>query len=297
MNERSEQLTELVRRLEGFTPLDEVGRALQPLVRRITKRDDVKRMLSGATLGHRLHPLLTDIPIGCWTAASLTDVFAWRSGRSAARRLVAVGVVASVPTAIAGLSDWDDTHGGSRRVGVVHASANSIALLLQVQSWRARRRGRHVRGALYGLAGLGAVTVGGYLGGHLVYAQRVGVDHEVPMLDDHDWHEACHVDYLVEGNPFGVSIGDTRIALVRRGTEIFAMAAVCTHAGGPLDRGEVRGDTLICPWHGSAFCLADGTVERGPATTSEPVYETRRRGDVIDVRTRSTVLPLAPAAV
>jgi nitrite reductase/ring-hydroxylating ferredoxin subunit/uncharacterized membrane protein len=270
---------------------------LQPLVRRITKRDDVKRMLSGATLGHRLHPLLTDIPIGCWTAASLTDVFAWRSGRSAARRLVAVGVVASVPTAIAGLSDWDDTHGGSRRVGVVHASANSIALLLQVQSWRARRRGRHVRGALYGLAGLGAVTVGGYLGGHLVYAQRVGVDHEVPMLDDHDWHEACHVDYLVEGKPFGVSIGDTRIALVRRGTEIFAMAAVCTHAGGPLDRGEVRGDTLICPWHGSAFCLADGTVERGPATTSEPVYETRRRGDVIDVRTRSTVLPLAPAAV
>jgi nitrite reductase/ring-hydroxylating ferredoxin subunit/uncharacterized membrane protein len=297
MNERSEQLTELVHRLEGMTVLDDVGRAIEPVIQRVTKRDDVKRMLSGATLGHRLHPLLTDVPIGCWTAASLTDLFAWRSGRSAARRLVAFGVIAAVPTAVTGLSDWDDTHGGSRRVGVVHASANTMALLLQVQSWRARRRGRHVRGALYGLAGLGAVTVGGYLGGHLVYAQRVGVDHEVPTLDDHEWHEACHVDELVEGKPFGVSIGDSRIAMVRRGTEIFAMAAVCTHAGGPLDRGEVREDTLVCPWHGSAFCLTDGTVERGPATTPEPVYETRRRGDVIDIRTRTTVLPLAPAAV
>src|SRR5690349_15118721 len=100
MNEPSEQLTALVRRLEGMTLLDEAGRVLEPVVRRITARDDVKRVLSGAPLGHRLHPLLTAIPIGCWSAGTVTDLFAWRSGRSAARRLVALGVSAAVPTAI-----------------------------------------------------------------------------------------------------------------------------------------------------------------------------------------------------
>src|SRR5436190_1492758 len=83
------------------------------------------------------------------------------SGRPAARRLVGFGILAALPTAATGLSDWHDTYDGPRRLGVAHMLANSAALALQVASWRARGRGHHIRGALLGAAGLGAVTAGG----------------------------------------------------------------------------------------------------------------------------------------
>jgi nitrite reductase/ring-hydroxylating ferredoxin subunit/uncharacterized membrane protein len=282
--ELSGRLSQIVERLENLAALDVASRAIEPVAQRLTKRDAVKSALSGTPLGHRLHPLLTDLPIGCWTAASLVDAFAWRSGRHAARRLVACGIVASLPTAATGISDWNDTYGRTRRLGVVHMSANAVALAFEIASWRARGRGHHVRGALLGVAGLGAMTAGGYLGGHLVFVERTGVNAEVPTMTDDAWHTVCRTDELVDGEPIGVTVEGVRIAVVRSHGFIYALAGVCSHAGGPLDRGTVRGSVLVCPWHGSAFCLADGAVERGPATTPEPVYETRVRGDLVEVR-------------
>jgi nitrite reductase/ring-hydroxylating ferredoxin subunit/uncharacterized membrane protein len=273
-----------VQRIEEQEFLDVAARALSPLIQRVTRDDRVKRVLSGAPLGHRLHPVLTDLPIGTWTAATLVDLLAWRSGERAARVLVASGIVASVPTALTGLSDWDDTTGRDRRVGVAHAASNSVALLVQVASWNARRKHHHIRGAVLSAAALGALSVGGYLGGHLAFARRVGVDHEVPVVSDDGWHTVCRVDELVENEPIGVTVEGARVALVQRFGKIYALAAVCSHAGGPLDRGTVRGDALVCPWHGSAFSLDDGMVERGPATSPQPAYETRRRGDYVEVR-------------
>jgi nitrite reductase/ring-hydroxylating ferredoxin subunit/uncharacterized membrane protein len=297
MNELSGRLSQLADRLENLSALDVVGRTVEPVAQRLTKSDAVKRVLSGAPLGHRLHPMLTDLPIGCWTAATLVDTFTGRAGRRAARRLVGFGILASLPTAATGLSDWNDTYDGPRRLGVAHMAANGMALALQVASWRARGRGHHVRGALIGAAGLGAVTVGGYLGGHLVFVKRVGVDHEVPIVVDDAWQTACRVDELVEGEPIGVTVEGVRIALVKHLGLVYALAAVCSHAGGPLDRGSLRDSAIVCPWHGSAFCLADGAVERGPATTPQPVYETRVRGDSVEVRPKSNDRVAAHAIV
>jgi nitrite reductase/ring-hydroxylating ferredoxin subunit/uncharacterized membrane protein len=284
MNEPSGQLRAIVERIEDLAALDVVARVAEPVANRLTSRDDVKRVLSGAPIGHRLHPLLTDLPIGCWTAATLVDAFATRSGERAARRLVAIGILASLPTAATGLSDWTDTHGPERRVGVAHMAANTAALVMQVVSWRARRRGHHLRGALVGAAALGAVAAGGYLGGHLVFSRRVGVDHEVAVVEDARWQTVCLVDELVSGEAIGATVDGVRIALVRSAGTVYALAAHCSHAGGPLDRGTVRDDTLVCPWHGSAFCLRDGDVVRGPATAPQPTYETRVRGDLVEVR-------------
>jgi len=75
------------------------------------------------------------------------------------------------------------------------------------------------------------------------------------------------------------------------------MSATCAHAGGPLDRGTIRDNAIVCPWHGSTFCLSDGALERGPATHAQPVYETRMRGDVVEVRTTSGTIPLVHAVV
>ena len=297
MNEPSGRLSTIVERLEKLSALDVVSRAIEPLAQRLTKSDAAKRVLSGAPLGHRLHPMLTDVPIGCWTAASLVDAFAWRSGERAARRLVACGVLASVPAVATGVSDWNDTQGSARRLGVAHMAANSAAIALQFASWRARARGHHIRGALLGAAGLTAVTAGGYLGGHLVFVKRVGVDVEVPIILDESWHTACRVDELVEGEPIGATVEGVRVALVRHFGVVYAIAAVCSHAGGPLDRGHVRDGAIVCPWHGSTFCLADGAVERGPATTQQPVYETRVRGDLIEIRPKAHDNVIAHAIV
>jgi nitrite reductase/ring-hydroxylating ferredoxin subunit/uncharacterized membrane protein len=275
----------LADRLGRTQLLDVPAGILGPLARRLTRSDPVKRVLSGAPLGHRLHPALTDIPIGCWTSATLLDLLAWRSGRTAARRLAGAGLLGALPTVASGLSDWSDTSGGDRRVGAAHAIGNSVAFCLELASWRARRRGHHVRGAAYGMSALAAVTAAGALGGHLVYTRRVGVDAEVPTAaDGNSWRPAGRLADLVDGEPAGVEVGGARVVLVRTGDAVDALAAVCSHAGGPLDEGTVHEGTIVCPWHGSAFRLVDGRVERGPAATPQPAYDTRVRAGVVEIR-------------
>ena len=168
-------LNDVVRRVETTRNLDVVAGALAPIAARITRSDRTKALLSGSFLGHPLHPALTDVPIGCWVSASVLDLVGGGGARSGTQRLVALGIVATVPTALTGLTDWQDTSGGARRVGVAHAIANSCALLMQVASWSARRKGHHVRGAALGALGLGALGIGGYLGGHLAFASSENV--------------------------------------------------------------------------------------------------------------------------
>ncbi|MCU1430400.1 MAG: Rieske (2Fe-2S) domain protein [Actinomycetia bacterium] len=284
MDEITRRVRALVDRAGKDERLDQIARPLSSLSETLTRRDDVKRLLSGSWLGHRLHPMLTDIPIGAWTSATVLDVLGGRAGRLASRRLVGVGILASLPTAAAGLSDWHDSFGEDKRVGVVHATANVTALTLQLASWRARGRGHRLRGSALSMIGLGATAVGGYLGGHLVFNQRVGVDVEVPVVDIPTWQAVCAANELRDNEPKGVVVDGARIALVRRGAIVHALAAVCSHAGGPLDEGSVDRGALRCPWHGSEYALRDGAVVRGPATTPQPVYDARIRGDMVEVR-------------
>jgi len=104
------------------------------------------------------------------------------------------------------------------------------------------------------------------------------------VVDDGEWHEALADADLVDNHGVGVTIDEARIVLVRRRGMIDALAAVCSHAGGPLDQGTVTGDAIKCPWHGSEFCLADGSVVRGPAASAQPRYETRVRAGMVQVR-------------
>ena len=131
------------------------------------------------------------------------------------------------------------------------------------------------RGAVLSGAALGAVGAGGYLGGHLVYAQRTGVDAEVPVIESEGWHIAVRDSELLDGQPLGVDIEDGRVVLVRVDGAVYTLASVCSHAGGPLEKGTVAHASIECPWHGSRFRLGDGSVERGPATTPAFAYAAR----------------------
>jgi nitrite reductase/ring-hydroxylating ferredoxin subunit/uncharacterized membrane protein len=274
----------LIDRIGDDARLDALEEPLGRIVGPLTRTNEAKSLLSGARFGHRLHPMLTDIPIGAWTSATILDLVGGRNGRRIARRLVGVGIIAALPTAATGLSDWDDTHGADRRVGIVHALANSTALGFQLASWYARGRGHRLRGTMLSAFGLASVTVGGYLGGYLVFSRRTGVDVEVPVADLRAWRAVCQFDELREGMPFGVEVDGAKVVVVRRGEAVYALAATCSHAGGPLDEGSVSGGAIRCPWHGSEYALYDGAVRRGPATCTQPIYDARVHEGGVELR-------------
>lgn len=171
-------LVGLARRLEQTSRLDPLVRAARPLAAGITRDPRVRDALTGQWLGHAVHPLLTDVPIGTWTSAMLLDLVGGTDARPAARRLIAIGIATAVPTAVTG---WAEYSGIERtreqRVAVVHAVSNVTALGLYVASYRARRRSQHARGKALALGGGLALSAGGYLGGHLVSARKVSSRH------------------------------------------------------------------------------------------------------------------------
>jgi nitrite reductase/ring-hydroxylating ferredoxin subunit/uncharacterized membrane protein len=267
--------------------LDGPAEAVAGAVRGAIPRGPVKDLLSGTPLGHAIHPLLTDLPIGTWTAAALLDVLGGRDSRPAAERLVAIGVLAAAPTAATGLNDWADTTPASdsvRRIGAVHAVANVAALGLYAASCAARRGGRHGRGVALGLAGLGALTVGGHLGGHLSYSKAVGVDQTALEARPDEWTVVFDEGALPEGELRSARLHDSTVLLARVNGEVHALADRCAHRGGALHEGELVDGCVECPLHGSRFRLADGSVERGPAAYPQPRYETRVRDGRIAVR-------------
>jgi hypothetical protein len=173
-----ETLSRIVRAIERQSSLDAAGRVLDPLARWLTATPARRDVLTGAWLGHAAHPFMTDIPIGSWTSASILDVLGGEDARPSAQLLTAIGTLSAAPTIATGLAEWSSTTGAARRVGVVHAASNAVAVGLYAGSWSARRKGRHRRGAVLSVAGMTVATVGGYLGGHMISVLKVSSVHE-----------------------------------------------------------------------------------------------------------------------
>jgi nitrite reductase/ring-hydroxylating ferredoxin subunit/uncharacterized membrane protein len=277
----------LSERIGSLAALDGPARVIAGKVRALLGRGPVKDALSGSWLGHPLHPLLTDVPIGTWTSATLLDLVGGRDSRPAARRLIGVGLLAAAPTAWTGWSDWADSEPADdqvRRLGLVHASAVGSAATLYGASLIARRRGAHTTGVLLGLAGAGAVGAAGWLGGDLAFARGVGVDQTAFERGPQDWTPALDASMLADDRPAAATVGDLEIVLVRRNGTIHALADRCSHRGGALHEGDLLGDCIECPLHGSRFRLEDGSLERGPSAYPQPVYEAREHEGRIEIR-------------
>ena len=266
-------------RLENAEKLDRVASKVRPVITGALRNRAVKDALHGVWLGHPLHPMLTDVPVGTWTSAALLDLMP-NSGKAPAR-LITVGLVAAAPTAAAGWADWSALHPQQARVGLVHASANVGAIGLYLLSLRARRRGHVASGRLLGWLGLASVGVGGAIGGHLSYRQASGANHteHVPHVVPEGWRDVAALDDLPEGMPVERGLGGTKVMLVRHGDDVTAIADTCSHLSGPLHEGQLStegGEACVtCPWHGSVFRLRDGAVVHGPATSPQPTFRTR----------------------
>jgi hypothetical protein len=169
-------------RLEEASALDGPVRALEPAVRSLFGTGARASVLRGEWLGHAVHPLLTDVALGTWTSATLLDLFRGPGSPEAAQKLIAVGLLAAGPTAWTGWAEWSAAGSREKRVGLVHAVTNAVAIGVYAASWSARRRGRHGKGVGLALAGAAVSGVGGYLGGHLAAARKVGSRH--PAFSD-----------------------------------------------------------------------------------------------------------------
>lgn len=274
-------------RIEQLAVLDRIARPVAAKVSAALGRTRLKDLLSGSWLGHPLHPLLTDLPIGAWTSAMLLDLMGGRRAAPAADLLVAAGIAAAVPTAASGISDWSDLGQRDQRVGLVHAAANVIGIGFYTASLIARLGGRRPRGVGLSLVGAAALTAGGLLGGHLVYRRGAGVDHTTFDNGPQDWTRLDVTSELTNDQPVVARAGDVDVMVVKHGERLCGLADRCTHQGGPLHEGELVDGRVRCPWHASEFRLSDGAVLRGPATAPQPTYEVRVEAGALSARAAS----------
>lgn len=273
--------------IERTDALDSPAKKVGKAIRGALGSGSLKDALSGTWFGHAVHPPLTDLVIGSFLSASLLDVLS-PGNREASARLIGVGLAAAAPTAASGWNDWADTEiadDGVRRVGVVHAGANTTALALYAASLAARRNGGS--GRALALAGFSALTLGGYLGGHMAYTRGVGPNETAFDAGPDDWTPVAASDDLRDGASASALAGDTPVMLVRHGDGIHAIHDRCSHRGCRLSDGDIEGHTVTCACHGSRFDIRDGTLLHGPATASQPAFEVRESGGRVEVKLKA----------
>jgi nitrite reductase/ring-hydroxylating ferredoxin subunit/uncharacterized membrane protein len=253
-----------------------------------------KTLLHGTWLGHPLHPAITDVPIAAWLLAVIFDII-WLASPSSngwaargAEVAVIVGVLAALGAAVTGMADWSDSYGRERTVGLYHGALNLLALLLYIISATLRlgvSTGESTPAAILGFLGIISVLVAAYLGGDMVFGKGTGVNHTAWEQAGEDYEAVHPVDDMPENALRRVTVSGVPVVLLKLGEKYYAIAATCTHAGGPLDEGELQqGNIVQCPWHGSRFKMQDGKPVTGPATMRQPRYDVRVRNGMIELK-------------
>lgn len=278
----------LLTKIEQASGLDRVGDRLQRAVQATLRPQRVRDLLHGVWLGHPLHPAMVQVPVGAWISTAVLDLMPGQ--RRAAATLCAVGTVSALPAAVAGLNDWAALARDQRRIGLVHAASNSVGLAFYAGSVAARMTGRHNLGRTLGFLGLGAASMGAYLGGHLAYKQGAQVNQSISELHrmSDGWHSIADMAALPERRLITREVDDVSVILYRHGDEVTVMLERCPHQSGPLGEGEVREidghDCVVCPWHGSAFRLNGGEVVHGPSGNDQQILPTRVVDGVLETR-------------
>ena len=284
--------TLMQRVVEAIPFLDKIAENVQPKVQEAVEAGGTRarNVLDGVWLEAPLHPVLTDVPVGSWTAALVFDGLDIATGKESVRHAadasLVFGTLGAFGAAVTGLSDWRYLGGGSRRMGVAHGLLNTIGLVLSVISLVLRATGRRNAGRLTFLTGYSISGIAAHLGGELSYHyglrvnrnvfEEDGPDEFVPVLGEVE---------LARDELRRVEVRGVGVLLSRSSAgEVCAIAATCNHFSGPLEAGDREGDTVVCPLHSSRFDLCSGEAIDGPAVFPQSRYETRVRDGNIEVR-------------
>jgi len=279
----------MIRRFVNRTLLDKwtwgVGIAdfYSSIDRSVVRPKWLRSFLHGTWLGHPLHPLLTDVPVGALTVALVLDLLGIYDGANWATLIGGAGLVLA---AIAGFADLDETDGKARQYGGVHASVMLLAMVFYAVSLLIRfgiTPGAPEQATWLAALGYLFVVLGAYVGGDLAFALG-------NMVDRHAWRSggtkwtALDLAEVPDRQPTKAKAGAQALVLVRTGDTLSALHDTCSHAGCSLSEGTVVGDTIQCGCHGSRFKLADGRVVVGPAVYDQPAYEVRRSEGKLEAR-------------
>lgn len=279
----------LVRKWSWLDPIATLVGAIVGGFYRLPGTKWIKSLLHGTwILRHPLHPAITDLTVGAYTVLAIIDVL-YLTQRDAAfatvgTTVLVVAQISSLISTVSGLTDWNETFGNERRLGILHgvlmalfSVAFAFALYLRLTAGPSDTALYIELGAFVGL------IAAAHLGGEMVFGFGTGVnrlawDH-VPgkwqMLD-------VRADALEDRKPVLAKVKGINVMVVKLDGELVAMTSKCTHAGGPLHEGKfVGGDrrNVECPWHFSVFSVATGRVLQGPATVDEVSFKTRVADD------------------
>jgi len=249
----------------------------------------LKSFNHGTWLGHPLHPVLTDIPLGAWTMAVIFDIIyifnRSHTWTSAADATTFIGILAALATAVTGFTDWNETFGRERRVGAAHGLINTVALLLFIVSLIVGLTGgSRAIAIVVAFVGYALLLSAAFLGGELVFSIGTGVNHHAWQQVPEKFTRVMLEGQLKDGVLIRGLAGDTPILLYKNGETVCAISETCSHAGGPLSEGKIVGNLVQCPWHGSRFDVCSGAVKQGPATVSQVRYETRMQNGQLEVK-------------
>jgi len=250
-------------------------------------------LMNGSFLGHSTHGLLTDAAVGAVTALLVLDAVAVLFGadgsgfETASLVVLGFGALSAWGAVLAGLTDHKDVDpGDARNMATLHGLTNIIATIGYTIAFFVRLAGGVGAGRWISLFAFLVLATGAFIGGHLVYKYGIMVNHNAFSGGRRakEFTPILPASELPEETPTKAALGPTNLVLVRRGDVVFALKATCTHAGGPLAEGTLKGDTITCPWHASVFRLSDGAVRHGPAQTREIAYRARINEGQVEVQ-------------
>ena len=270
---------------------DGTARLMDAMYRRLGRPGKLLQdFLNGSWLGHSLHPVVVDVVVGGSTAALLLQVLSWLGVadlRVAILWVLALTWLAGLSAIVSGLTDFKDTAtGDERHVVGLHGLINIVATAILIGAFLALLGDADAIGGWLIVAGFAVLSVGAFIGGHVVFKYGYMVNHNAFAGGKRarEYTAILPAAELPEETPVKTMLGPTALVVVRRGDVVHALKETCSHAGGPLSQGTLVGDTIVCPWHGSAFRLSDGAVRHGPATTRQVSYWARINADQVEVQ-------------
>jgi nitrite reductase/ring-hydroxylating ferredoxin subunit/uncharacterized membrane protein len=237
----------------------------------------IQNFLNGSWLGHPVHAVVTDVPIGALTVSIVADLI---NQPVVADISMLLGVLAMVASAVTGAADYTEVDGTARNRATVHSVVMVASLVLYAISLliRAGQPTDRLAPIVLAVGGYLLLSLGANIGGDLVYLIGTHVNRHAWRGAGAKWI-ALDLGGLPDipiGGPTKLKAGINELVVIRDGDSILAVHAQCAHAGGPLAEGSLAGDVIECPWHGSRYRMTDGHVVRGPAMYDQPAYEIRR---------------------
>lgn len=242
---------------------------------------------------HPLHPILVSFPIAFFTGTFLAHLIGWWWNKpvlsSTSYYLNLGGVVFAVLAAIIGFVDFLYTvppKSSAKKRAAKHGITNVVVLLIFIATFLYRRTDGVNNFALFiaELAGVVLLTIAGWMGGTLVYRNRIGVDQRYANAGK--WNEeyleqstgeveVASADELKVNAMKLLHLKNKRIVLARTENGFVAFDDHCTHSGGSLADGSIACNIVQCPWHGSQFDVRSGEVKAGPAKEKINTYQAR----------------------